>query len=155
MVDAESDPNRNPDGSFRRGNQAARRSGLFVRVGLTKGERNKLGRLRAELKAAGLPREMTAHLALQWLNATRVVEDYTRLRTPEQRAERFDIYERACRMMTQVLRLRERSMAPEDAGDRDLARALAEATRDAELDGLPPPDPQRDLFADREEDGSR
>ena len=117
------DPDRRQDGKFRKGNSAARTSGLWRSwASLSENERKKARRIARHIESRGFPEDVAQSLAVVWYCAGMVVDDFTALESAEERAERYPIFEQASRLMLAVLRAR----ADKDDDGGDLADALGE-----------------------------
>jgi hypothetical protein len=129
-VPAAEDPNRTPDGRFGKGNKVGRTTGLYVECALTPAEERKVQKHRKRLREAGLPDDDAALMALVYYNAGRVMKGYTRLQSHEDLRAHFETYEKAARMLLQVLNLRlSRKVKKEEkerpTADKRLLRRLA------------------------------
>ncbi len=112
QIPATKDPNRNQSGRFVRGNQVARKSGLYARCKLNSGEQRRAWRVRKYLREAGLPDDVAASLMILWLSSSRVIESEVAAgpgETIEARAAHFDLIERAGRLQLSVLDRRDRA----------------------------------------------
>ena len=133
---AEADPNRNLDGTFRRGNRASVRSGLYQRLNLSRGERRRSARVRKYLVEGGLPDDVAASLAIGWLNAQRIIEWFTTLEDPEERRKEFGTFERALQLTLHVLARRDRALGQgDDDAPIPLWKQIDEARRALEQEG--------------------
>jgi len=124
-------PGQDRSGRFTKGNDHNRKSGLYARCGLNSSEEKRIRRVKVQLKAAGIPDDVAASLALTWFNACRVEEAFTRIRDDGELLGRLDIWERAAKLKLHVLRMRDAALRSGETGDEEPLWRRAERARDA------------------------